>query len=103
MRWPAHPYVLVLLLAAGVASALALVVWRRRDAPGAPALAGLMLAVAAWAVGYVLELSSPDLGVKVFWAKAQYLGILTAPVAWLLFAVAYTGHNRRLTRRNLAV
>jgi PAS domain S-box-containing protein len=103
MRWPAHPYVLLLLLAAFVASALALVVWRRRDAPGAPALALLMLAVAAWALGYVLELSSPDLGVKIFWAKAQYLGILTAPVAWLMFAVAYTGHSRLLHRRNLAL
>jgi PAS domain S-box-containing protein len=102
MRWPAHPYVLLLLLATFVACALALIVWRRRDAPGAPALALLLLAVAEWSLGYVLELSSPDPALKIFWAKAQYLGILTAPVAWLLFAVAYTGHSRRITGRTLA-
>ncbi len=62
-----------------------------------------MLAMAEWSFGYALELSSTDLLTKLFWAKAQYLGIVIAPLAVLTFALQYTGRNKWLTRRNLAL
>jgi len=62
-----------------------------------------MLAVAEWSLGYALELGSGDLPTKVFWAKVEYLGIVTVPVMWLLFSLQYTGRKKWLTRRNLAL
>ena len=103
MYWQYVPYVLPLLIAAAISAALALFAWRRRPAPGAAPFALLMLAVTEWSLGYALELGSADLPAKVLWAKIQYLGIVTLPVMWLVFALQYTGRERWLTCRNLAL
>ncbi|RLC59259.1 MAG: PAS domain-containing sensor histidine kinase, partial [Chloroflexota bacterium] len=63
-------------------------------------LALLMLAVAVWSLGYALELGSADLPTQVFWAKVEYLGIVSVPVMWLAFVLQYSGREKWLTRRN---
>ncbi len=103
MNWPLAPYVLPLFIAAVTSLALAFHAWRRRTIPGAMAFIGLTLAVAIWSLGYILEIISPELSQKIFWAKVEYLGIVTVPLAWLTFALAYTGREHWLTRRNLAL
>lgn len=103
MHWQSTPYVLP-VVASGIVSAwLALTAWRRRPAPGATPFSLLMLAVAQWSLGYALELASADLPSQLFWANVQWLGVVTAPAAWLVFALQYTGQARWLSRRNLAV
>jgi PAS domain-containing protein len=62
-----------------------------------------MAAIAMWSLGYTLELASTELPVKVFWAKMQYLGIVSVPTAWLAFALQYTNREGWLSRRNLAL
>ncbi len=63
----------------------------------------IMLAVTEWSWANVLQLVSPDLSVKIFWVKVQYLGIVTLPPAMLIFALQYSGREKWLTRRNLAL
>jgi signal transduction histidine kinase/PAS domain-containing protein len=59
----------------------------------------LMTAAAGlWALLYCFELATPTLAAKVFWAKTEYLGIALVPVAWFLFARAYSGAGKRLDR-----
>ncbi len=60
------------------------------------ALAG---GICIWNVGYGFEILSPDLGGKIFWAKFQYVGILSTPVAWLFVALSYTRRERWLGSR----
>jgi PAS domain S-box-containing protein len=103
MRWHYTPYVTPLAAAAAICVVLAARAWRRRPAPGATIFVVMMLAVAQWTLGYAFELGSSDLPMVVFWAKLEYLGIVTGPVAALLLAIAYTGHERWLTRRRLAL
>ncbi len=103
MHWQYTPYALPLIIGAAISAALAFYVWRRRPASGATSLALLMLAVAGWSLGYALELGSVDLPLKVFWARVEYLGIATVPMAWLVFALQHTGRAKWLTRRNLAL
>jgi len=103
VHWQYTPYNIPLLIATAVMAALALFAWRRRTVSGATPFALLMLAVAEWSLGYVLELGNADLPTKVFWAKVQYLGIVTVPLTWLAFVLQYTGRARWLTRRNLAL
>jgi len=103
MHWQYNPYVLPLLGAAVVSAALAFFGWRRRPAPGATPFVLLALAVAVWSLGYALELGSADLPTKVFWARVQYLGIVMVPVAWLAVVLQYTGREKWLTRRNVAL
>jgi len=103
MHWQFTPYTLPLLIAAAISAAVALSAWRRRSAPGAKALALLMLAVAEWSLGYALELGSADLPTKVFWARVQYLGIVILPVTWLAFALHYAAREQWLTTPKLAL
>lgn len=104
MNWQYTPLVLPLLLAAATSLAVAYSARRRRYAPGTTAFVLLMLAVAEWTVGYALELGSTGLPAKLFWAKVEYAGIVTLPVAWLVFAMHYTRRGGWLARRpqNLA-
>jgi PAS domain S-box-containing protein len=97
------PYAIPLLVVGVVLVGLALLAWWRRQAPGALSFAVLMLAVAWWALGYMFELGSESLSGKLFWTSFNFLGIVTVPVAWLAFALQYTGRGRWLTRRNLVL
>src|SRR5215213_678972 len=99
MRWQSTPYVLPLLATALIAVILAIYSWRKRPAPGATPFFVMMLAVAEWTFGYALELSSADRATIIFWAKTEYLGIVIGPVAALVLALEYTGHENWLTLR----
>src|ERR671933_839684 len=81
----------------------ALRAWRRRRIPGAMALVVLMSAGAVWAVGYALSLGAAELSTSIFWAEIKYLGIVAVPLAWLIFALQYTGREGWVTRRALAL
>ena len=67
--------------AGGVSLTLAYYAWRRRPSNGAVPFAGMMLAVAGWAIGYTLELISSNLASKYFLTQARWLVIVIVPVA----------------------
>ncbi|MDW8213553.1 MAG: histidine kinase N-terminal 7TM domain-containing protein [Roseiflexaceae bacterium] len=100
---PALPYTLPLLISASLALAVAIFVWRRRTVPGATPLIALSLAAAVWSFAYALEIAATPMPIALFWARVQYLGIMTLPVAWLAFALEYAGLQHWLTRKNLAL
>jgi PAS domain S-box-containing protein len=101
MGWQYTPYVFPLFIATAIATALALLAWRRRSTPSATPFAALMLAVAVWSLAYALQLAREDLQTKVVLSNVSYLGIVVVPTAWLIFAIEYTGHGKWLTRRRL--
>jgi len=103
LSWQFTPYGVFLLLVAAGVLALALLLRRRRNAPGAAALAVMMLATGLWALGYGLELSAVEEPHKMFWAKFQYLGIVSLPVGWFLFALGYTGWEDWISWRNVSL
>ncbi len=79
--------------------ALALYSLPYRKTIGSKSFTILMLLVAEWSLSYGLELGSNVLPSKLFWAKAQYLGIAFVPITWLHLALQYAGHTKWLTRR----
>jgi PAS domain-containing protein len=103
MDWQHASYALPALGTAAVAATLAAQGWRRRGLPSGLAFALLMLAVTWWALGYALELGASELPTKLLGARAKYVGIVFTPVAWLAFITAFTGRDRWLTRRRLAL
>jgi PAS domain S-box-containing protein len=92
------PYVFPTAVAAVMSVGVIIFAWLRRPAPGAKALALLGVAIAWWSTTYALELAHADLESIKFWVRMEYFGIVIAPVAWLAFAVEYTGRNQWLTR-----
>lgn len=49
----------------------------------------MALATSLWSAGYAMEFYSPSLEMMLFWAKVEYLGIVTIPVAWFVFSLSY--------------
>ena len=96
-------YSIALLISTAVSILIAIYAWRRRPAPGAAALILFMAGAAIWSFGYAFELASLNLDTKIFWAKVQYLGIVTVPLMVLIIAIEYSGRENWLTPRNLGI
>ena len=95
------PYILPLVVTAILLVPLALLLWRRRGAPGVAPLAMLMLGVELWSLAYAFSLAQVVLSAQLFWVNMCYLGIGLVPASWLAFALEYVGLRAWLTRRRL--
>ncbi|HEY88764.1 MAG TPA: GAF domain-containing protein [Thermoflexia bacterium] len=91
MNWTFSPYVIILLIAFGVAVAVTSSIWRRRSAAGGAPFLGLLAAVAWWSLLYGLELASNDPWLMRLLIKFEYWGITATAVCWFLFVLRYTG------------
>ncbi|MFH1570551.1 MAG: histidine kinase N-terminal 7TM domain-containing protein [Gemmatimonadota bacterium] len=104
MTWQYTPYTFPLLLAAVASLGLAGFVWRRRPGTrGALCFVGIQVAAAVWSTSSALDLASVGLADKLLWIRLQYLGVVAIPALWLIFALRYTGHERWLRPRHLAL
>jgi PAS domain S-box-containing protein len=101
--WQFTPYMLPLFAALLIVIILSVRSWQRRATPGAGSFTLLMLTLAEWLAGYLLELGSPSLEAKIFWGKVQYLGIALVPLTWLAFVLRFTHRGQWLTRRKLSL
>lgn len=100
--WQFTPYVLPVLGAAVLAAALAIYAWQQRDnAPGTWVFVSLITLSGWWSFTYALELVSTDPATMLLWVQLEWISIALLPVAWLLFALIYTGHGRHVTPRNV--
>lgn len=99
MNWQYYPYVLPLLFGLVILIILAIAAWQyRRTLPGR-VFFGFLLALVEWTFCYMMQLSCVTLADKIFWDKAQFIGIVGVPLLWLEFAIAYTGRERWLSNR----
>ncbi len=103
INWQLNTFAIAMFVTAAIAGGLVAYIWRQRPAPGATPLALLMLGIAEWSFGYAMELGSPELGGKLFWTSFNFIGIVSVPTLWLVFALEYTNRQRWLTRRNLVL
>jgi PAS domain S-box-containing protein len=83
--------VLLLFGSALVSTALGIFIFTRRNGRAAVDLGVLAFLIAEWTVAYGLELASPDMPAKIFWAQFAYIGIAFVPLVWLYFAISYAG------------
>jgi PAS domain S-box-containing protein len=100
-------FVSPLLFSALLGAGLALFILRNRRTPSSMALLALTLAAALWSFGYAMELLLPSPDAKRLWSKIVYIGVVSAPLAWAIFALRFFGSpswtNRRLYRILLAL
>jgi signal transduction histidine kinase len=66
-------------------------IWFRRRAPGAIPLLWLLASSFIWVMGNAFEVSAVNLSAIILCGKIEYLGIATAGVFWLLFALDFSG------------
>ena len=93
----------VMLLTVVVGTTAALLAWRERQEPGAVPLTVMLAGQVWWSVFFVLEHRAVTLAGKVFYSDIQWLGVVVIPVAWLLFALEYTGRDHYVRPRYVAL
>jgi len=89
----ALPYIAPLVVSAAFLVGLLAIAWRNRVDAIAPWFAATLVAFLVWTVGYMLEIASPTLGAKLWWANLQFIGIAVLPVAWFVVVWRYTGRG----------
>ena len=90
-------YFFPLVFSSAISAGLVIFLWRARTATGAKALIGMMTAVSVWSLAYAFDYAGLDIATKLWWVRIEYIGIVTAPPLWLIFALAYTGEGRRIS------
>jgi PAS domain S-box-containing protein len=88
-------------LGAVIALVMTALMWNRRQAPGAAAVAWLMIAAAIWSGGYGIEVLLDGIDDKLLLVPLQYVGITTVPVFWFVTAAHLTGRIRTVSPRLL--
>ena len=83
---PALAGLLVLLLVVPV--------WPHRRRPLAQAFFVFIACTSIWALGYALELSSPDLARGLFWANVEYFGIPCVAASFFAVVLLVAGIQR---------
>jgi PAS domain S-box-containing protein len=101
VTYPLHTA--ILLLTSAWLALLAVRVWTRRPARGADVFALQLGATAVWCASSGLQLASSDPAAQIFWNRVHYVGVVGAPVAWLLFVAEFTGRDGWINRRTLAL
>ncbi len=92
----------IMAVATMLCTVLAVWVLRRgHGVRGARAFGMLMAAAAVWAAGSAFEAGLSDVASKIWAAKLAYIGTLSAPILWFVFASIYSGRDRWVTARNL--
>ncbi len=103
MHFQYTPYILPLIATAAVTLALAVYAFRHKDVRGALPFSLTMSLVVILAVSYALELSGTDLSTKLTGFNGSQIFFSFAPVCWLIMVLRFTGQDRWITRRNIAL
>ena len=90
---------LIYLLAAILYVWLGLYAWRKRPAVAVTPFAWIMLGMSIWSFAYSMEIFLPDLPLKLFVFKFEYIGMVSIPVFLLFFALEFTGNSHLLSLR----
>ncbi|SFR35598.1 sensor histidine kinase [Halogeometricum limi] len=93
----------LLFLSIAMGAAAAILAWRERPEPGATPLVWLLFGQSWWSMCLVFKLRASTLASKLFWTDLEWVGVVIVPVAWLLFALEYTGRDEYITRRRIAL
>lgn len=75
---PVIVYIAPLILSMVASLCLGVLFFRHRPGTWAYSLAGTVMAMAVWTLGYLLELLAPSLEQKEFYVCIQYIGITAA-------------------------
>jgi PAS domain S-box-containing protein len=91
-----------MILSLLIAVFYAVLTWRRRRVPGAQAMIALAISTFVWTLGYYCEANSGTLERQLFFTGIGYIGSLSVPVAWFLFALHYTADSIKITVKKVA-
>jgi PAS domain S-box-containing protein len=97
------PNMLPLVIVALISGGLAVYTWRNRRTAGALPMSILMMTLFLWETCYIFLLAGLDEATKIFWSNVMFIWVIATPLAWLIFALEFTGRKTWVNRRRLAL
>ncbi len=101
MEWQLVPYAIPLFVGAALLIFTAFFALSRGYTLAAVFVAISNILLAVYAIGYGMELGQTTLQGVLFWAKIEYFGLATAPVAWFILILAYTDRRKLISTFNI--
>jgi len=87
------------LISGMICASIAIYLAPYRKKRGAGQLMLLMTGISIWTLGYGMEFLSPDLSLKIWWVKVEYLGVSWVGVLIFKFVCTLTGKTECLQKR----
>ncbi|HLM69733.1 MAG TPA: histidine kinase N-terminal 7TM domain-containing protein, partial [Longimicrobium sp.] len=103
MTWQQTPELVPLMVSAALCAGLGVFAWAHRRVPAAVGFVVLMASCAWWSFFYGLYRAATTLEAKLFLAQATQAGAIVVPLAWMIFTLQYTRHERWLTPGRIAL
>lgn len=85
-------------LAAAISLGVLIYTWQHRHIRGAGSYVWYVAGQTLWIVGYIFELTSPELDEKIFWDQFQWVTGLTSIIAFPVFAIQFSESKLRFPR-----
>lgn len=89
--------VIIMAIAGILAVSISIMTLKWRNDPGGIYFILMMAAVAIFAFADSFEAAALTIPAKIMWAKISYVGVVSIPPLWFLFAVNYSQHKNWLT------
>ena len=86
------------LLSGAILLILSIMAFQQRSSALALSFAATMLCAAIWNFGFAVEIISPTLEAKIFWANVQFIGIVFLAPGWLVISLLATGQAQRVSK-----
>jgi two-component system, NtrC family, sensor kinase len=86
----AHFQIVLLMVSLAMTIAIIVRAFREKSRPAVRAFSWLMISLAWWLAGAIIENTRQVPLDRIFWMKLEYVGITLVPVFWLLFTFRYT-------------
>jgi diguanylate cyclase (GGDEF)-like protein/PAS domain S-box-containing protein len=97
VTWNYTPYAGILFTTAVISAFVGFMALKRGNSSSVIKLALLMFAITEWSFASGLESGSVSIQYKIFWSKIEYLGAISAPTLFLIFALDFSRKTRWLT------
>lgn len=77
--------------------------WQNRETPISISYGLGVVSASLYTFGYAFQLVSTTIDQILFWIHIQYIGIPFGPFIWVIMILQFTGNQRFLTKRNIAL
>lgn len=77
--------------------------WQNRESPISISYGLGVIAAFFYTFGYAFQLLSTTIDQMMFWIHIQYIGIPFAPIIWVIMILQFTGNERFLTKKTIAL
>lgn len=98
---PLLPYIIPSVVTIILTTGIVFYAQRYYNSPMARGVSYMCVAAGVWSFARLCGLLSIDPATNLWWGRFEYFGIVSVPVAWLYFALHYTGNSELITRKRL--